>query len=60
MAWCLMAFTWTNIDFLLVRFCGIHLRAISQVPKQLLFCILSVKIMNLRLLSRPPNELKWW
>ena len=29
-AWRHQAITWTNVDFSLVRFCGIHLRAISQ------------------------------
>ena len=32
--WRHQAITWTNVEFLLVRYCGIHLRAISQiVPK---------------------------
>ena len=39
---------WTNVDFSLVRFCGIHLRAISHwAPKLLLFV---KKIPVLRLL----------
>ena len=39
----------TNVDFSLVRFCGIHLRAISQVPK-LLFCVMSLKMILVILL----------
>ena len=36
--------TWTNVDFSLMRFCGIRLRAISQQIPKLLFCIISLKI----------------
>ena len=35
--------TWTNVNFSLVSFCGIHLRAISWQMPQLLFCIISLK-----------------
>ena len=45
------AITRTNVDLSLVRFCGIHLRAISQGgwPK-LLFCVMSMKIIFLTFL----------
>ena len=36
-AWCRQAITWTNADFSLVRFCGIHLSAILQQVPKLLF-----------------------
>ena len=54
------AITWTNVDFKLVRFCGIHMRAISQWLAKLLFCIMNLKIIFLTLLPHLPgvNELK--
>ena len=61
------AITWTNVDFPLVRFHGIHLRALSNftasgwVP-MLLFCIMILKIVHLRLLTHRPgaSELILW
>ena len=44
-----------NVDFSLVRFCGIHLRAISQGVSKLLFCIISLKSTLLNLLSHLPG-----
>ena len=47
MDWCLtaQAITWATVDFSLVRFCGIHLRAIyRRVPKPI-FRIMSLKII---------------
>ena len=32
----LMAITWTNVDFSLVSFCGIHMKAIAQCMPKLL------------------------
>ena len=43
------AITWTNVDFPLARFCGIHLRVISQWAPRLLLCILSLKFIFLTL-----------
>ena len=39
--------TWTIIGFSLMRFCGIHQRAISQCVPKLLFCILIVKTIHI-------------
>ena len=42
-----------------MRFCGIHLRAISkQVPKPIL-CIMNVKIILLELLPHLPGQQSW-
>ena len=52
MVYCLTAhqtITWTNIDYSLVRFCGIQLRAISQRVPKLLFCIMNLKMSLLKL-----------
>ena len=38
-AWQHQAITWTNVDFLVMRFNGIHLRAIWQQVPELLFYI---------------------
>ena len=55
------AITWTNVDFSSVRFCGIHLRAISHWVTKPLCCILSLKIILLKLLHLPgDNELTQW
>ena len=50
---------WTNDGFSWVRFCDIHLRAISQQVPKVLFCIMSLKILLLKLLPHLPgvNEL---
>ena len=48
-AWWQQAIDWTNVDFPLVRFCGIHQRIISQWVTKLLFCIMSFKIILLKL-----------
>ena len=37
------AITWVNVDFLLVRFCGMHMGAISQWLSKLLFCIMKIE-----------------
>ena len=44
-----------------VRFCGIHPTAISQQVPDLLFCVMSLKILPLKPLSHLPgiNELRW-
>ena len=55
-----MAISWTNVNFSILRFCGIHLRAIShQVPK-LPVCIVGFKILLLKLLPHVlgANELR--
>ena len=51
--------TRTNFDFSVLGFCGFHLRAISEWIPKLLYCILSLKIIVLKLLPRLPgaNEL---
>ena len=53
------ATTWASVDFASVRFCGIHLRAISLRVSKLSFCIISLKTVLLRLLQHHPggNEL---
>ena len=58
-AWWHQAITWTSVDFSLVRFFGIHLRAIPQWALKLLFCIMSLKILLLKFLLHLPgaNEL---
>ena len=42
---------WTSVDFSQVRFCDIHLRAISLRVHMLLFHIMGLKIILLKLLS---------
>ena len=49
-AWRHQAITWTNVDFSLVRFLVIHLRAVSQWVPKLLFCIMSLCITLWKLL----------
>ena len=49
--------TWTNVDFLFVRLCGIHLRAISQWVSMLLFCMMSFKIIVSKLLPHLPGAI---
>ena len=44
LVWC-QTNTWTNVDFSTMRFCGIHLRAISQWVPKLPICIISSKII---------------
>ena len=39
------AINWINVDFSLMRFCGIHMRAISQRMTGLLLCIMYLKII---------------
>ena len=51
-AWWNQAFTWTSVNFSIVMFCDIHLRAISQRVPKLLSCM-SLKITLLKLL--PPH-----
>ena len=58
MAWCLTAPS-HYLDFSLVRFCGMNLRAIlPRVPQLLLLCIMSVKIILLKSLSHFPGDNK--
>ena len=54
-AWQHPAITWTNVDFALVRFCGIYLRKILQGVPRLLFCIRSLKTRLLKLLPHLPG-----
>ena len=60
-AWQHQVIIWTNIDFSSVRFCTIHLNAISKWVTKLIFCIMSSKIILLKLLSHLPeaNELNY-
>ena len=53
------AMTWTGVDFSLMGSCGIHLRAISQWLTKPQFCLMSLKIISLKLLPHLPgaNEL---
>ena len=46
------AITWTNVDFSLIRFCDIDLRAILQRVSKLIFCIMSLNIVHLKLLPQ--------
>ena len=59
-AWQHQAITRTNVQLLWVRFCGIHLKAISQWLPELLFSKTNKKITLLKLLSCLPvaKELK--
>ena len=58
MGCCLTATTWNNVDFLLVKFCGIYLKAISQEIPQPSITKLSLKIAYLISLTSPgANEL---
>ena len=53
--------TWTNIDYSLVGICGIGLQTISQLVAKLLCCIISFKMILLKLLLHliEANELSW-
>ena len=55
-AWWHQAITWINVDFSLVRLCGIHLRSISHWMLKLLFTM-SLNIMLLKLL--PHHRGQW-
>ena len=57
--WCHQAITWTNVEFSLVKFCGIHLRTISQRAPKLLFCIMRLKIILLKLLLHLQGTTEW-
>ena len=59
MACCLMAITWTNADLSSVKYCGIHLMAISHEMLKTSTLEVSFKITNLRLYPHLPgtNEL---
>ena len=52
------AITWTDVDFSLVKFCGIHLRPISKrVPKLLFyFHITDLKMIRLKVLPHIPED----
>ena len=54
-AWLHQAITWSYVDFSVVGICGIHLRANSQRVPQLLLCIMSSKIIFLRLQPHLPG-----
>ena len=48
----------TNADFWLAKYWGVHLRAISQ---QVLFCMMSLKIILFKLLTHPSSQwMLWW
>ena len=46
--WRDQAITWTNVDLLSVRSCGIHTRDISQELLQIALLVMSLKFTNLR------------
>ena len=58
-AWRHQAITWIIVDFSSLMLCDRHLKAISQRVHTLLFCIMSLKIIFLKLLPYHPwaNEL---
>ena len=56
-AWQHQAITWTNIDLSLVKFCGIHLRAISHRVGKLLFCVMRKLYLKITVTSPGVNEL---
>ena len=58
-AWLHQAIIWTTVHYSLVRFVGIHMRAILQQLLKLLFSIVSLKIILFKLLPHFPwaNEL---
>ena len=60
-AWRQQTITWTNVDFSLVRFCGISLRTTVQRAPKILFCMRSWKIILLWLLPHltGTNEFIW-
>ena len=51
--WWHQAITWTNVHFSSVRFCGIHLGAISQGFPKLLSCMMSLEMSLLKIPSHP-------
>ena len=57
-AWQHQAITWTNVDFLLMKFYDIHLRAVEQQVSKLLFCIISLKIILLKLSPQFPGAIE--
>ena len=54
-AWWHQTITWTNIDFSSVKFCGIHLRLISQEVLKNLIQTMSSEITILKLLIYLPG-----
>ena len=46
--------TWTNIDFSLVSFCVIYMKAILQWMPKLIFCIMSLKFIISKLIWHLP------
>ena len=60
--WRHLAISWTNVGYSSIRFCDIHLRAISQRVPRLVFCMLRFKMILLNLLPHFPgtNESKNW
>ena len=47
------AIIWTDVDFSLLRDCGFHLWAISRWETKVSFCMMSLKIILLKLLTQP-------
>ena len=59
--WQHQAIAWTNVDISLVRFCGIHLRAIPQQMPKLQFCRMNLNSLLLIIFATFPrgNELNY-
>ena len=57
-AWRHQTISWTSVEFFLVRSSGIDLRAIPQRAPKLFFCIMSLKIVLLKLLKYLPGVIK--
>ena len=53
------AISWINVNCWLVRFSGIHLRAILQQVPKLEFHVMSLKIIPLKLLPHLPGASGW-
>ena len=58
-AWRHQSITWTNVNFALVKFCDVYLRAISQWVSKLLISIISLDVNLLKLLPHLPGTNKW-
>ena len=53
--WQHQSITWTNVDFLSVRLCSIHLGGDSQREPNLSFCIMNLKIyLNIKITATCP------
>ena len=55
--WRHLSITWTKVDYSMVRYCGIHLRAFSQWMLKLLilFCMMSLKTVLLKTTFASPS-----